>query len=383
MDDFTPEDQDKLKELAAVEDEWSKFMQELQKDLSKLPNQDFSNPSLLKELLAVQEDVQKAADALTRKAVEIAVPLEQSGVENAKELTTHIEKWLPDSADRDQWKMEEPVQDLNTPMAELPKELEDIVGDLMEQEEDLFDEVEDASSSWADSIDKGAGWDAMDGPISNMSAQGVTGNRLPNSSEIGGRSGEGRTGKAGGEMVGDEAVGKGGRRTPTRLTPDPYQAGEGKDSSKEPAGGATGGGKVSGAAPEGLEGPVPPPLAKKMERLAGKQADIRNKAERVSVAFKVLKYPTTEADKLVADMKSVEDDLKNYRYRNVLRQKSILLKGLGTEKLMAHNEITVGKDYSATLPPEVQREIMDTAERELPAEYREIVQKYYESLSEK
>jgi hypothetical protein len=101
------------------------------------------------------------------------------------------------------------------------------------------------------------------------------------------------------------------------------------------------------------------------------------------VAFKVLKYPTTEADKLVADMKSVEDDLKNYRYRNVLRQKSILLKGLGTEKLMAHNEITVGKDYSATLPPEVQREIMDTAERELPAEYREIVQKYYESLSEK
>jgi tetratricopeptide (TPR) repeat protein len=383
VDDFTPEDQDKLKELAAVEDEWSKFMQELQKDLSKLPNQDFSNPSLLKELLAVQEDVQKAADALTRKAVEIAVPLEQSGVENAKELTTHIEKWLPDSADRDQWKMEEPVQDLNTPMAELPKELEDIVGDLMEQEEDLFDEVEDASSSWADSIDKGAGWDAMDGPISNMSAQGVTGNRLPNSSEIGGRSGEGRTGKAGGEMVGDEAVGKGGRRTPTRLTPDPYQAGEVKDSSKEPAGGATGGGKVSGAAPEGLEGPVPPPLAKKMERLAGKQADIRNKAERVSVAFKVLKYPTTEADKLVADMKSVEDDLKNYRYRNVLRQKSILLKGLGTEKLMAHNEITVGKDYSATLPPEVQREIMDTAERELPAEYREIVQKYYESLSEK
>jgi hypothetical protein len=156
-----------------------------------------------------------------------------------------------------------------------------------------------------------------------------------------------------------------------------------KDSSREPAGGATGGGKVSGAGKEGLEGPVPPPLAKKMERLAGKQADIRNKAERVSVAFKVLKYPTNEADKLVTDMKSVEDDLKNYRYRNVLRQRPILLKGLQTAKLMVHNEIAVGKDFSATLPPEVQREILDTAERELPPEYREIVQKYYESLSEK
>ena len=383
VDDFSTADEDTLKELAAVEDEWSKFMKEIHKDLSKLPNQDFSNPSLLKELLEVQSDVEKAADALTRKEIELAVPIEQAGVENAEELTTHIEKWLPDSADRDQWKMEEPLEDLETPMAELPKELEDIVGELMEEEEDLFEEIEDASSSWSDSLDKGAGWDAMDGPISNMSAQGVTGNRLPNSSEIGGRSGEGRTGKSGGEMVEEEATGKGGRRTPTRLTPDPYESGEVKDSAKDPAGGSTGGGKVSGGSAEGLEGPVPPPLAKKMQRLAGKQADLRNRAERVAVAFKVLNYPTGEADKLVADMKEVEDDLKSYRYRNVLRKRRILLKGLQTAKLMLRNRIAVGKDFTATLPPEVQREIMDTAEHQLPPEYRELVQKYYESLSEK
>ena len=383
VDDFTKEDEDKLKELAAVEDEWSKFMKELHKDLSKLPNQDFSNPSLLKELLEVQSDVEKAADALTRKEVEIAVPLEQAGAENAEEMTTHIEKWLPDSADRDQWKMEEPTEELETPMAELPKELEDIVGDLMEEEEDLFEEVEDASSAWTDSIDKGAGWDAMDGPISNMSAQGVTGNRLPNSSEIGGRSGEGRTGKSGGEMVEEEATGKGGRRTPTRLTPDPYESGEVKDSAKEPAGGSTGGGKVSGASKEGLEGPVPPPLARKMQRLAGKQAGIRNRAERVKLAFKVLNYGATDFDKLVEDMKGIEDDLKNYRYQNVLRKKRIMLKGLQTARLLLANRISVGRDYTATLPPEVQKEIMDTAEQLLPPEYRELVRKYYESLSEK
>lgn len=383
VDDFTTDDEDKLKELAAVEDEWSKFMKEIHKDLSKLPDQDFSNPSLLKELLEVQSDVEKAADALTRKEIEIAVPLEQAGVENAEELTTHIEKWLPDSADRDQWKMEEPLEDLETPMAELPRELEDIVGELMEDEEDLFEEIEDASSAWADSLDKGAGWDAMDGPISNMSAQGVTGNRLPNSSEIGGRSGEGRTGKSGGEMVEEEATGKGGRRTPTRLTPDAYEAGEVKDSSGDAAGGSTGGGKLSGGSKEGLEGPVPPPLARKMQRLAGKQADIRNRAERVSVAFKVLNYPAAEVDRLVTDMKSVEDDLRNYRYQNVLRKKPILLKGLRTAKLMLQNRITVGKDFTAMLPPEVQQEIMDTAEHELPVEYRELVQRYYESLSEK
>jgi hypothetical protein len=137
--------------------------------------------------------------------------------------------------------MEEPLTQTDAPMAELPTDLQDIVGDLMEQEEDLFRDIEDTSSSWADSLDKGAGWDAMDGPISNMSAQGVTGNALPNSSEIGGRSGEGRTGKSSGEFVGDSAVGKGGRRTPTRITPDDFMAGQVNDSSKEDAGGATGG----------------------------------------------------------------------------------------------------------------------------------------------
>jgi len=52
--------------------------------------------------------VEKASDALTRKTIEFAVPHEQLGAELAEELTTHIEKWLPDSADRERWTQEEP-----------------------------------------------------------------------------------------------------------------------------------------------------------------------------------------------------------------------------------------------------------------------------------
>ena len=382
VDDFTAGDDEKLKDLAVVQAEWAQFLKEAYKDLSKIPDQDFSNSSLLKELLEVTSDVEKAADALTKKATEIAVPLEQSGVENAEELTTHIEKWLPDTADRDQWKMEEPLKDLDAPMAELPKELEDLIGDLMEQEEDLFDEIEDTSSAWADSLDKGAGWDAMDGPISNMSAQGVTGNRLPNSSEIGGRSGEGRTGKSSGEMVEEQATGKGGRRTPTRLTPDPYEKGEVQDSSQEGAGGATGGGKVSGAGEEGLEGPVPPPVARKMERLAGKQAALRNTAERVQIGFKVLNYPHAELDRAITVMKQLEDDLANHRYRNVLRRKEVLLKGLHASRLMVKNRIAVQTDKTATLPPEIQKEVLDSSDLAVPPEYEDLVKRYYESLAE-
>ncbi|MHC4177148.1 MAG: hypothetical protein ACYSWU_06560, partial [Planctomycetota bacterium] len=259
VEDFTEEKEQLLEALAAAADDWSRFITELNTDLSKLPEQDFANPSMLEELVEIQTEIKMAEDALLEKTKDIAVPLEQLGAEMAEEIQTNLEKWLPDTPDRERWSQEESLTDLDkeAPMAELPGQLEDLVGELMEEEEDLFDEMEDVSSSAADSLDKGAGWGTMDGPISNMSAKGATGNRLPNTSEIGGRSGEGRSGKSSGEFVGDEAVGKGGRKTPSRLTPDPFVEGQVKDHSKDPAGGASGGGKESGSGGEGLEGPVP------------------------------------------------------------------------------------------------------------------------------
>lgn len=383
VDDFTEEDLSKLQELQALEDDWAKFLKETYADFSKLPEQDFSNPSLLKEILEIQSDVQMAADALSQKAVEMAVPLEQAGLELAEELTTHIEKWLDDMPDRLKWVMEEPLTDYEVPMAELPSELEDIVGELMEEEEDLFEDVEDVTSAWADSLDKGAGWTALDGPISNMSAQGVTGNVLPNSSEIGGRSGEGRTGKAHGEFVEESATGKGGRRTPTRLTPDPFQAGQIKDTDTSPAGGATGGGKLSGAGGEGLEGPVPPPISRQMQRLAGRQAQLRNRAESVAVRFKVANYPSYQLEEAVAVMEEIELDLRSGRYRNVLRRRPVLLRTLRDTRAFLVGQVRMSYDRSAPLPPYLRRELSDARSRPAPPGYEDLLQKYYERLSEK
>ncbi len=383
VDDFSEEDLEQLRELEAVEDDWAKFMKEAYADFSKLPEQDFSNPSLLKEILEIYSDVEMAADALSEKAIEMAVPLEQAGLELAEELTTHIEKWLDDMPDRLKWVMEEPLTDYEVPMAELPAELEDIIGDLMEQEEDLFEDVEDVTSGWADSLDKGAGWTAMDGPISNMSAQGVTGNVLPNASEIGGRSGEGRTGKAHGEFVEESATGKGGRRTPSRLTPDPFQAGQIDDQDKEPAGGATGGGKLSGAGGEGLEGPIPPQISQEMQRLAGRQAQLRNRAESVAVQFRVANYPTYQLDEAITTMEEIELDLRSARYRNVLRQRPILLETLKDTRAFLVGEVRMSYDRSAPLPPYLRDELADARAHESPEGYEDLLQKYYERLSRK
>jgi len=383
VDDFTEKDKQLLKDLAAAEDDWSKFMADRHTDLSKLPEQDFSNPSALKELLEVQTELKMAQDALTKKTADIAVPLEQLGAEMAKEITTNIEKWLPDTPDRERWSQEEPLTDSmkEAPMAELPKELEDIVGNLMEGEEDLFDEMEDVSSSWTDSLDKGSGWDAMDGPISNMSARGVTGNRLPNSSEISGRSGEGRSGKSTGEFVADTAYGKGGRKTPSRLTPDANVKGQVKDFSKDPVGGATGGGKESGQGGEGLRGPVPNRQERQLARLAAKQASLRNKAEAVDLKFQVMKFHHTDLKKLIGQMAAVEDDLRAGRYRNALRRREVLLEGLDQARMAVRGEFVIRQDQTANLPTEIQKEILGSMKEASPEGWDELNRRYFERLS--
>ncbi|MHB8902776.1 MAG: hypothetical protein ACYC6Y_28785, partial [Thermoguttaceae bacterium] len=130
VEDFAEAKDQLIKALQAAEDEWSKFMTELNTDLSKLPEQDFANPSSLKELVEIQTELKMAEDALLKKSADIAVPLEQLGAEMAEEIKTNMEKWLPDEPDRERWSQEESLTDegKEAPMAELPGELEDLIG---------------------------------------------------------------------------------------------------------------------------------------------------------------------------------------------------------------------------------------------------------------
>jgi hypothetical protein len=382
VDDFTEEDLKLLEKLAASESELARFLEDLKDDLSKVPDQDFANSTVLKELIEAYSEVELAAGALKMKNIELAVPTEQSGLELAESLEENIEKWLEDVPDRIKWNMEEFEGELpDVPMAELPDQLEDLIGELIEEEDDLMEEMEDVTSAWADSIDKGAGWGVSDGPISNMSAQGKTGNRLPGKNEVGGRSGEGRTGRSHGEMVEEEATGKGGRRTPTRLTPDAIEGKAVKDSSKDPVGGATGGGKLAGGAGEGLRGPVPPEVKQDLGRLAGKQVGIRQKAEALDRALKNLNYPDDPVVRSIVLMKEMEKALEKGDIAGFSRRHARLVTQMEEGRALLREHARVVKDRSRAVPKEILKEVESVDLSALPEGYRKFLREYYKILS--
>ena len=49
---------------------------------------------------------------------------------------------------------------------------------------------------------------------------------------------------------------------------------------------------------------------------------------------------------------------------------------------MVKRELVVRGDPTASLPPEIQREVLDSADLAVPPEYEELVKKYYQSLAE-
>lgn len=380
---YTKQERNKLFQLANIENDWSRFIEESASDLSKLPKQDFSHPVLVKELVEIASELKTAADALEVAAHTIAVSEEQTGLELAEELTAQLEKWLPDTPDRLKWVMEEPSEYPDVPMVELPEELQDIIGELLEEEEDLLDDAEDVSSSWADSLDKGAGWDAADGPISNMSAQGVTGNQLANNTEIGGRSGEGRSGKAHGEMVEDTATGKGGRKTPTRLTPDDFNKGQIKDLSIRPAGGATGGGKVSGVSGEGITGfPVPKEADRVLKRLADRQSSIRRKGEKLKEIPAITLILGEELNRTIRVMSEVEEDFRSGNISAALARRKMLLKDI-IELQLAGTHIKAKEERTSFKPPSdlnIRHKRID--KDSLPPAFRKELEEYFRMLAE-
>ncbi len=246
-------DQEVKDTLAKMDEEQKEMKQDIEKmaqDLYQFPELPVAN-ELNSKMREIYEDVEQAANSENEPAVEIAVQKEDSlldAIKNTKERVEDVEMWLPDKPDNIKWDMEsfDAEEFPEMPLVDLPEELEDIVGELLDQSSDIEDKSQDSTGNNM-IADMEMGWDIADGPMPSFSAKGKSGNTKPNDNEMTGRSGAGREGQSNGELVENTVKGLEGRETHARRTEDPFQKGqvtEEEDSTMDAR--ATGGGKLGG-----------------------------------------------------------------------------------------------------------------------------------------
>ncbi len=390
MEDIDPRDLSEgdyglLEDLAEKQDEWADYFKDCAEWLRKSPMVDGTESGLRDELIEMAIEIEKLPEALRSETVTISVAAEtaEGGLELAEELTHNLEKWLAEEPDYQKWIMENAPEEYEVPLAELPDELEDMMGDLLEYEEDMAAEIEDVTSNWADSLDAGAGWEAADGPISNYSAKGVTGNLQPNDTDISGRSGEGRTGRSLGEMVESVATGKGGRDTQTRITADAMGAGQVEDLSTEEVKGATGGGKVAGSTGYGLaaaNAPAQPDLA---QGLTQRQSDLRMKALDLSQTLQELQLPTGKLGVAIEGMRRIEQALDSGQYDNLKDLHAVVVSDLRDQRQIVRSQLRLRRDPASNARQRFQHEARQGGQEDFPDEYRGLLSAYYQALSQK
>jgi hypothetical protein len=373
-DQISPQARDNLQ---AMQDQLSAFLDDLKDQARRLPDQDYPADAILHELLAIESDVTMAAHALDLEAIDLAAGLEANALERTDALETDLEKWLTDQPDRVAISMTPDPDIESIDPGDLPDSLEDIIGELLEHEEDLFDAIEDMTSAAATNSAEGMGWASEDGPISSMTGEGVTGNTLPNDNEIGGRGGDGRAGQASGEFIEDVAQGAEGRRTGTRMTDDPIQDASLDDSDPTATSGATGGGRQSGAGGAGLEGSTA--QRERLDAILEQQAVLIDRARQAQqwAQDDLVRMQLLSA---IALMDTVHDDLGQYRYENALRHREATLNALA----QSHSALTgteVVFDASTDLPADEELEIRSLDEPDLPDAYRQQLRAYYRRLS--
>jgi hypothetical protein len=380
-EDWSDADEKLLGDLAARELDWAKFFKAAFNDLSKLQNQDFSNSAMADELVEMYEELQKAGDALNKKKIiEIATLAENTAMDSSVSVAANLDRWLADNKDSIKWNAEESGEAPDIPLTDLPTELTDIIGDLIETEDDMGEDTQDSTNSFSYSSDEGLGWGVSDGNIDSMQAKGITGNVLPNNNEVGGRSGEGRSGKSSGQFVEKTATGKGGRKTPTRLTQSPYEKGTVEDTSKDAQGGASGGGKQSGVGNEGLVGITPDQDPDIKERLAGTQGELRQRAEALLRKLGKRDLPTGELRKALSKMAELKNMQTKGKEVEIKQLKKEIGGALRNAKIALVLSINAGQE-------KVKRQKMQNftvkheQKEKIPTEYQDCVSGYFKALA--
>ncbi|MDP7742063.1 MAG: hypothetical protein QGF67_11515 [Lentisphaeria bacterium] len=379
VDEFSEEELKNFEQFEEFRRRWSKWQKGAVDELAKLPTGFVDDFGLREDINTVFEEVEPKP---RKKATDMDISIEDMGVSGATTMKEDLEVWLLDKPDYLRWNIEDPLENkpMNFDEMPLPDVLEDLIGELLQEEEDFDEEADDATSAWGENLDQ-AGWGVMDGSQSNFSAKGKTGNDIPNTNELTGRSGDGRRGKASGQMVGETARGLEGRKTPARLNKERYEEGKLEQEGQLDPNGSTGGGKKAGSGRKGLQGGTPPDFVRDLERLSAKQMGTREKAERIAKELDTASVTGRRLDNAIELMKSVETDLRDLRYEDASRKRKVAIGQLKAAVAGLDETTALSLHQARELPAKLRDELLQSTDDGYPQGYETLLEQYYRTLA--
>ena len=353
-------------------------------DLHIFPDLPVGN-DLVEDVFTVYEEAKQVAGSEKEAASELGLQKEDwilDALAAKTERLDGMEMWLeakPDATKRltENFDAQEMPQIPVIPMA---TEFEDIIGDLLEQQEEIEKQTDDSATNQGSS-DLAEGWGIAEGEFTSYAAKGKSGNMRPDHNEQTGRSLVGREGQANGETAaGVGKINEGDKNIENRRTQDPSQSGqvqlEGHNDAK-----ATGGGKLGGHDDEfGDSGAGPRRDAQSKGNEMGMQASLRKRAEELYAKATLGHVRTGDLDEAVLNMGRAEEAMKKgypiSQVREWQRRAAAALK-----RTQAGLE---GETYAGNLHLEEQPAGLDpafaTSPDDAPAEYRDLVSEYFKSL---
>lgn len=376
-------------EYVELHEQMKDSLLEIATDLQIFPELPVGN-DLVQDVFQVFEEVKQKLGTDKAAVVEVGLQKEDwilainDALKDTKKRIDDVECWLPANADNrkaltenfDQQEMPK------VPIIPMPSEMEDIIGDLAKQEEELEKKADDSATNQgvADAL---FGWDVAEGETVDYSAKGKSGNTRPDHKEQDGRGNVGRQGMSDGETAaGSGKVNEGDENIDKRMTQDSSQSGQVQEDGHAKAK-ATGGGKGSGYGDElGMAGSGPRRDSKITQGSElGLQAMLKRNAQALYARSELSHVRTGSLDEAIRWMQQAEDAIaKGYPIQQVREFQRNAVTALKKSQTELGGAVMDSADTAAPVAPPIDDQLAGVRD-EAPTAYRELVSEYFKSLS--
>jgi hypothetical protein len=384
-------------EFDAMEEELEELIRKTNEELLKIPTDlhvftdlNVAN-DLVEDVFSIFQEVEQAEGTGEDEQREMSdlgfakedVQLEM--MEEAEGRLDDVEMWLGDDPDFEKVTTEafdrEEMPESGIATGALATEVEDMIGDLLDEDEDMEEEANDGATTHA-LPDMAMGWEVKEGDISSYAAKGKSGNETPDHHEQDGRSNVGRQGMSTGETAaGSGTISEGDKNIEERRTEDPTQSGQ-IDLDGEADTKATGGGKLgTGKADEkGMSGGVERMDSNEEGSNEGMAALMARQADAVFAKASLKNVRVDDLKRAAHHLRQSADAEAKGDIQQLREQRKLAVSSL--KKAKAHLEQGPSGAMEVGGSAGVLDDVIESGPDHAPPQYRDQVSDYYKALND-